>query len=158
LAEALTTGTVRRNFQGYTTDGASTLLGLGASAIGRLPQGYVQNATQEVAWRDAVKSQGLAVVRGVALTPDDLLRGEIIERLMCDLEVDLAAVCARHGRRVSDLEAEIRALAPAIGEGLVTLDGARLRIVDDGRLVVRSICAAFDAYFSPAAGRHAKAI
>ncbi|MBS0362406.1 MAG: oxygen-independent coproporphyrinogen III oxidase, partial [Proteobacteria bacterium] len=104
LAEALATGGVRRNFQGYTTDGARTLLGLGASAIGRLPQGYVQNATQEVAWRDAVKTQGLTVVRGVALTPDDLFRGEIIERLMCDLAVDLSAVCARHGRDLSDLE------------------------------------------------------
>ena len=37
-------GNLHRNFQGYTTDGADLLIGLGASAIGRLPQGYVQNA------------------------------------------------------------------------------------------------------------------
>lgn len=158
LAEALTKGSVHRNFQGYTTDAAQTLLGLGASAIGRLPQGYVQNATQEVAWRDAVKAGGLAVVRGVALTDDDLFRGEIIERLMCDLQVDLAAVCARHGRRLSDLDGAIRALGPALQDHLVDLKGARLRVIGDGRLVVRSICAAFDAYFEPAAGRHSKAI
>ena len=158
LAEALTTGAVRRNFQGYTTDPAQTLLGLGASAIGRLPQGYVQNATHEVAWRDAVKSDGLAVVRGVALTADDLFRGEIIERLMCDLQVDLAQVCARHGRRLAELDPALRALAPTLADGLAELSGATLRVVGDGRLVVRSMCAAFDTYFEAAAGRHAKAI
>lgn len=158
LAKALTTGGVHRNFQGYTTDAAKTLLGLGASAIGRLPQGYVQNATQEVAWREAVRTQGLSVVRGVALTAEDLFRGEIIERLMCDLEVDLATVCGRHGRQLSDLDAAISALAPFLGDGLVVFEGARLRVVGDGRLVVRSICAAFDQYFDPQVGRHAKAI
>ncbi len=158
LAEALTAGGVHRNFQGYTTDAATTLLGLGASAIGRLPQGYVQNATQEIAWREAVRTQGLAVVRGIALNADDLFRGEIIERLMCDLEVDLEAVCRRHGRNVTELDEALAALAPIIADDLAALDGPRLRVVGDGRMIVRTICAAFDAHFDPTTGRHAKAL
>jgi oxygen-independent coproporphyrinogen-3 oxidase len=158
MAVALVEGRLKRNFQGYTTDAAGTLLGLGASAIGRLPQGYVQNAAAEVAWRAAVKAGGLPVARGVALTPDDRLRGEIIERLMCDLSVDLAEVCARHGRTFSAVSESVTRLAPFVADGLVRLDRERLQVVGHGRLVVRSIAAVFDAYFDPLTVRHAKAL
>lgn len=158
LAVALGEGRLHRNFQGYTTDAATTLLGLGASAIGRLPQGYVQNVTQELGWRVAVQTDQLPVARGVALTDEDRLRAEIIERLMCDLEVDLDAVCRRHGVPVADLAGSIARLAPFLGDGLAALKGAKLRVVGDGRLVVRSICACFDTYFAADAARHSKAL
>lgn len=158
LAVALGEGRLHRNFQGYTTDEATTLLGLGASAIGRLPQGYVQNVTQELGWRVAVQTEQLPIARGVALTDDDRFRGEIIERLMCDLEVDLADVCVRHDRRAQDLTEALARLEPFVADGLAQLDGGWLRVIGDGRLIVRSICAVFDAYFQPEAGRHSKAL
>jgi oxygen-independent coproporphyrinogen-3 oxidase len=158
MAVALEAGDLRRNFQGYTTDAAGTLLGLGASAIGHLPQGFAQNITAEVAWRAAVAAGRLPVARGVALTDEDRFRGEIIERLMCDLSVDLEAVCARHGRAVSDLSDSVTRLAPFVGDGLVRFDGRILRIEGYGRLVVRSVCAAFDTYFDPGVVRHSKAL
>ena len=158
MAVALAAGTLRRNFQGYTTDTAQTLLGLGASSIGRLPQGYVQNVAQELGWRAAVQAGRLPVARGVALTDDDRFRAEIIERLMCDLAVDLAEVCVRHDRRPSDLTDATSRLEPFIRDGLVRMEAGRVEIVGHGRLVVRSVCAAFDAYFEPEAGRHSKAL
>jgi oxygen-independent coproporphyrinogen-3 oxidase len=158
MALALAQGRLRRNFQGYTADGAGTLLGLGASAIGRLPQGHVQNATAEIAWRAAVKAGRLPAARGVALTADDRFRGEIIEQLMCGLGVDLGEVCARHGRTFSAVAEPVARLAPFVADGLVRLDRKRLEVVGHGRLVVRSIAAVFDAYFNPEAGRHAKAL
>ncbi|HET6970733.1 MAG TPA: coproporphyrinogen III oxidase, partial [Phenylobacterium sp.] len=130
----------------------------GASAIGRLPQGYVQNVTAEVGWRAAVSEGRLPVARGVALTPDDRFRGEIIERLMCDLAVDLGEVCRRHGRSFSAVTEAVTRLAPFVSDGLVRFDRERLEIVGHGRLVVRSVAAAFDAYFAPELGRHAKAL
>jgi oxygen-independent coproporphyrinogen-3 oxidase len=158
LAVALTQGRLHRNFQGYTTDAASTLLGLGASAIGSLPQGFVQNVTPELGWREAVTRGELPVARGVAITADDRFRGDIIERLMCDFAVDLDAACARHGRPATELHAALGRLEPFFDDGLVALDGGRLRVLGEGRLVIRSVCAAFDAYFAPEAGRHSKAI
>lgn len=158
MAHALATGALHRNFQGYTTDAAGTLLGLGASAIGRLPQGYVQNVAQELGWRVAVQTGQLPVARGVALTPEDRFRGEIIERLMCDLTVDLAAVCTRHGRSMADLGEAVGRLAPFVQDNLVRFDGRRLEVVGPGRLVVRSVCAVFDANFVPDGQRHSKAI
>jgi oxygen-independent coproporphyrinogen-3 oxidase len=158
LAIAARDGRLHRNFQGYTTDEAGTLLGLGASAIGRLPQGFVQNITQEAPWRTAVKEGRLPVARGVEMTADDRFRGEIIERLMCDLTVDLGAVCAAHGRSLAELTPCLGKLAPFCADGLLQVEGETLRVLGDGRLVVRSMCAAFDAYFEPEANRHAKAL
>lgn len=158
LAAAKAMGRLRRNFQGYTTDAADTLLGLGASAIGSLSQGHVQNIAQELGWRAAVAEGRLPVARGVAVTDEDRLRGEIIERLMCDFEVDVAAVAARRGRPDQRFEQAFASLTPFIADGLVRLEGSSVRITERGRLLVRSIAAVFDAYFSPAAVRHARAI
>ena len=158
MSQALRDGRLKRNFQGYTTDAADTLLGLGASAIGKFPHGFVQNVAAEVGWRTAVKAGSLPVARGVALTDEDRFRGEIIERLMCDLTVDLAEVCARHGRSEAELADPIARLAPFVSDGLVLIAGSRVRMVGHGRLVVRSVCAVFDAYFEADAARHAKAL
>jgi oxygen-independent coproporphyrinogen-3 oxidase len=155
LAIALRKGRLHRNFQGYTTDAAGTLLGLGASAIGSLPQGFVQNISQELGWRAAVARGELPVARGVALTDEDRFRGEIIERLMCDLAVDLEAVCAGHDRKVADLAAELRALEPFAQDGLLSVRGAQLTVTPAGRVLVRSICAVFDDYLRADAQRHA---
>lgn len=158
LARAQRDGRLRRNFQGYTTDTAGALLGLGASAISALPQGFVQNISAETGWRKAVTEGELPVARGVAVTDDDLLRGEIIERLMCDLEVDLAAVCRQYRRNLSDLAEERGRLAPFVQDGLIQVEGARIVVTELGRLTVRSVCAVFDRYLAPEAGRHAKAL
>src|SRR5262249_27792827 len=85
MAKAAEAGLLRRNFQGYTTDGAETLLGFGASSIGALPQGYVQNAADSRTWAEGVAAGRLPIARGVALTEEDRLRRYVIERLMCDL-------------------------------------------------------------------------
>jgi oxygen-independent coproporphyrinogen III oxidase len=87
MARAMADGSVHRNFQGYTTDGAQTLLGFGASAIGKLHDGYVQNAGSVVEWRTALDAGRLPVARGIALSEDDRIRAAIIERLMCDFRV-----------------------------------------------------------------------
>lgn len=158
LAVAAREGRLHRNFQGYTADAAPTLLGLGASAIGSLPQGYVQNVSQELGWRAAVSAHDLPVARGVVVTGEDRFRGEIIERLMCDLEVNLAAVCARHGRSVADLADEFAALDGFERDGLVRHDGASLMVTEPGRVLVRSVCAVFDTHLAPQAQRHSKTL
>ncbi len=158
LCKAMAQGRMHRNFQGYTTDEATILLGLGASAIGNLPQGFSQNVSQELGWRAAIDGGNLPIARGLALTDDDRFRGEIIEKLMCDFEVDLAQVCAHHGRTLADLDTTRPGLADLAADGLLTMEGDRVIVTQAGRLVVRTLCALFDVYFAPEGGRHARAL
>lgn len=158
LAKAAAAGALRRNFQGYTTDQAQTLIGVGASAIGHLPQGYVQNQTAEVPWRKALDEERLPVARGVAFTGEDEFRGEIIERLMCNLSADLPAICARHGRELSALTYERRGLEDLVRDGLVSDEEGVLTISERGRPFVRALCAVFDTHLEAGAQRHSRVV
>lgn len=160
LSMALAEHRLHRNFQGYTTDPNAVLIGLGASSISKLPQGFVQNHAQERLWREAIAAGRLPTARGVALTAEDRFRGEIIERLMCDLEVDLADVRSRHERAcaVDDLREAENRLAPFLADGLAVASDGRVRVTDAGRPLVRSIAAAFDSYLDPSAVRHSRSV
>jgi oxygen-independent coproporphyrinogen-3 oxidase len=151
LATALREGGLHRNFQGYTTDAAPALLGFGVSAIGSLPQGYVQNAPAIPDYREALRAGRLPTVRGIEISDEDRLRRSIIERLMCDLAVDLDGAT---GRFASELEA----LAPLAADGLVEITGSVIRVPPAGRALVRAVCAAFDRYLEPGAARHSRAV
>jgi len=153
LAEAARTGRLRRNFQGYTTDEADALIGLGASAISKLPQGFVQNAPDIAGYSRAIEASRLASMKGVALSADDRLRAHIIERLMCDLAVDLDEAAADR-----DFSAEIAALKALAEEGLVKLDGRTVAATERGRPFLRLIAAAFDVYLPARQTRHSIAV
>jgi oxygen-independent coproporphyrinogen-3 oxidase len=154
LAAAAREKRLRRNFQGYTVDDADALIGLGATAIGKLPQGFVQNAPDVAGYSRAVAGGKFATVKGIVLSDDDRLRAGIIERLMCDLEIDLAAVEGGPQR----FAAEIAALHPLAEEGLVTIEGARVAVTAPGRPFVRIAAAVFDAYLGAGAKRHSVAV
>lgn len=153
LAKAARTSRLRRNFQGYTTDEADALIGLGASAISKLPQGFVQNAADTAGYSRAIEAGRFASAKGVALSADDRLRAYIIKRLMCDLAVDLDEAAA--GR---DFSAEIAALKALAEEGLVKLDGRTVAATERGRPFLRLIAAAFDAYLPANQTRHSIAV
>ena len=158
MAIALAAKQLHRNFQGYTTDSAAVLLGFGASGIGSLPQGYVANVGEIHAYREAIAAGRLATARGVAIDVDDRLRRAIIERLMCDLEVDLDAVAAGFGADGGRFAAELASLAPREADGLCTVAGRRIAVSEDGRTLVRAVCAAFDRYLKQGEQRHSKAV
>lgn len=158
MAIALREGRLRRNFQGYTTDQSDILIGLGASAIGRLPQGFVQNEVAISAYARCIAEGRLATAKGYALTADDRLRGEIIERIMCDLQVDLGPICARHGSAVKALLDSAPRLEDLMSDGVIARDGDALSVAGDSRALVRSVAAAFDAYLDGSRRLHSRAV
>ncbi len=158
MAEALRENRLHRNFQGYTTDEASVLLGFGASGIGSLPQGYVANEGAIHAYKQVIRAGRLATTRGVAVSPEDLLRRSLIERLMCDLSLDVEAVCARFGADPAQFDAELDGLAGLEGDGLLTREGRRITMTEEGRPLVRAACAVFDRYLRAGETRHSKAV
>jgi oxygen-independent coproporphyrinogen-3 oxidase len=158
MAVALREGRLRRNFQGYTTDDSNILLGFGASAIGRLPQGYVQNEVHTRSFSEAIAGGGLATVKGYALTDDDRLRADIIERIMCDFGVDLGQICARHGSVPEQMLLSSPRLRDLICDGIVEIDGVALALPEDRRFLVRSVAAAFDAHLDGSNKLHSRAV
>ena len=158
MAASQRDGRLRRNFQGYTTDTSDILLGFGASAIGQLPQGYVQNEVNTRAYCETIAGGELATVKGHALTGDDRLRAEIIERIMCDFGVVLAPICARHGQAPEQMLQSSHRLQDLISSGVVELDGASLAVKDDSRFLVRSVAAAFDAHLDGSKQLHSRAV
>jgi oxygen-independent coproporphyrinogen-3 oxidase len=150
MAVALKEKRLHRNFQGYTTDSAAVLIGFGASGIGSLPQGYVANVGEIHEYHRRIGDGTLATARGVAINDDDRLRRAIIERLMCDLEVDLDGL--------GEFAAEIESLAPLVKDGLCVVEGRRITVTEEGRTLVRAVCAAFDRYLRQGEQRHSKAV
>ena len=144
LAVALAEGRLRRNFQGYTADPHMTLIGLGASSISRLPQGYYQNDAAELGWRRRVQEGRLPVSRGVAVTEEDRFRGDIIETLMCRRSVDLSQVCARHGRTVDVLAPEQDILRTMAEDGVITLADDVVQVTPLGEPLIRAVARVFD--------------
>lgn len=159
LARAQESGALRRNFQGYTTDPADLLIGLGASAISQLPQGFAQNEVVLSAYAQRVRDGGLATHKGYRLSGDDRLRGALIERLMCDFRVDIGEVCRRHGEGADAILSDAGpALERLAADGLIRLDGATVEIQPAARALVRTVAATFDVYLGRTGRMHSKAV
>ncbi len=158
LAKAARDGTLKRNFQGYTVDDAGTLIGLGVSSIGRLQQGYVQNAPDMPTYRRLVDESGFAAVKGISLSDEDRLRAHVIERLMCDFALRFDDLQARFGQRADHIRTEAQRFAKADPDGLVRIGSGTLEITPRGRPFARTVCSWFDSYFGASAARHSLAV
>ena len=145
LAVAQRQGLMRRNFQGYTDDQAAALIGLGASAISRYPQGYAQNAPATGAHVGAIREGRLSVSRGHVFSAEDIWRSRIIEALMCDFEIRAEEFCRDHGFTDATLAALFAPVVERFG-GMVEADRHGLRITPEGRPLTRMIARMFDAY------------
>ncbi|HEU4380754.1 MAG TPA: oxygen-independent coproporphyrinogen III oxidase, partial [Hyphomicrobiaceae bacterium] len=156
--DPLAEGAVHRNFQGYTNDQADALIGLGASAIGRLPEGYAQNAVAVGDYERRVRAYGLATARGIALTNEDKVRGHVIERLMCDLVFSADDLRRRFGRAAEGVIHEAEALVEADRNSLIEPTGEGFKVTERGRPFVRSIAARFDTYLGRGTARHAAGV
>lgn len=156
LANAARAGRLRRNFQGYTDDQATTIVGLGASSIGSFRQGYVQNIPATGQYEKQVLAGGLAAIRGVELDADDRMRRWVIERIMCEFGFSLDELMRTYGAPAIAVVVEAQSLAAA-DEFLVIRDN-RFEILPPARPFARSIAAKFDAYIAGGAGRHSMAV
>ena len=158
MALAAARGELGRNFQGYTTDKAPALLGLGASAIGYLPQGYVQNHADIANYRRDILAGRLPTQRGIALCQDDRLRRDLIMQVMCAERVEVAAICADHDQPLEALADAFDGLGALSDDGLVEWDGRTLSLTDEGQAFRRSVAACFDAFLGRGSARHSVAV
>lgn len=147
LAVAKRQGRLHRSFQGYSTQPDGDLVGLGVSAIGRIGASYSQNALSLEAYCDSLDQGRLPVVRGLALTRDDLVRRSVIMALICQGQLEFESIELAH---LIDFKryfsAELVLLQGLQAQGLVEVGSAELQITDMGWLFACSVAAVFDRY------------
>ena len=156
--DSLATGAVSRNFQGYTSDDVETLIGLGASAIGQFPQGFVQNVTGAGDYARRIAEGELATARGFELTEEDKARGWVIRELMCTMRFSHAKLREKFGTRADHLIEVAHEVIADDTDNLIEPEADGFRVRDEGRTFLRSICARFDAYLPRSAARHATGV
>lgn len=157
LSRAAEARRLRRSFQGYEAERLDGTLGLGASAITGLDEGYAQNLVETRAWASAIRSGALATARGVRLSDEDRLRARVIARLLCDFQVDLRQEAQDEGD-LAMLRADLPGLTPFLDDGLAEIEGHRIAVTERGRPWVRSLASIFDRHHRPDSGRHARAV
>jgi len=147
LAVAKRQGRLHRNFQGYSTQPDCDLIGLGVSSIGRIGATYSQNAKTLEEYYDAIDHGHFAVVRGLALSRDDLVRRAVIMALMCQGEVLFESINLAYLIDFKSYFApELESLRELAEQGLVTLDDGGIQVSAMGWYFVRAVAMAFDRY------------
>ncbi len=147
LYQSYKQGKLKRNFQGYTDDQATTILGFGLSSISMFDGAYVQNTTDAPKYRQAIEKGNLPITRGRVLGNEDIKRRNIIEKIMCGYEVD-----------ISEYPAEREKLQELENDKIVEIKNNHVKISNQGWAFARIAASCFDEYYQPQEGQHARAI
>ncbi|WP_353613664.1 oxygen-independent coproporphyrinogen III oxidase [Mangrovibacter phragmitis] len=147
LAVAQRAGILHRNFQGYTTQGDTDLLGMGVSAISMIGDSYSQNQKELKSYYQQVEERGNALWRGISLTRDDCIRRDVIKNLICNFRLNKNDIAQLWQLQFDDYFSEdLALLAPLEKDGLVATDDCSVQVTAKGRLLIRNICMCFDSY------------
>jgi oxygen-independent coproporphyrinogen III oxidase len=148
LARAARERTLHRNFMGYTTHPAQDSIGFGVSAIGEIGGAFAQNTKKLTRYEEALAQDLPPVERGFERSRDDVIRRDVIQSLMCNFHLDVRSIERLHGIDFATY------FAPSLEEldegpvahGFVVRDADAIEVTEAGRLFVRNVCMAFDAY------------
>jgi len=147
LAVAQRQGVLHRNFQGYTTNGDSDLLGLGVSSISMIGDSYAQNQKELKTYYAAVEENGHALWKGLTMTEDDCIRRDVIKTLICNFHLNFVNIEKLHNINFKDYFADdLALLAPLANDELVEITSNSIDVTPKGRLLIRNICMCFDIY------------
>ncbi|XXF07330.1 oxygen-independent coproporphyrinogen III oxidase [Pseudomonas sp. D1-3] len=147
LASAQEDGSLQRNFQGYTTHGHCDLIGLGVSSISQIGDLYCQNTTDLAAYQGSLNNRQLATQRGLGCNHDDRIRRAVIQQLICHFQLEFADIEQRFAINLRNYFAGTwPALEQMHRDGLIDLRDGGIEVLPAGRLLVRSLCMAFDRY------------
>jgi oxygen-independent coproporphyrinogen-3 oxidase len=159
LARAQASGTLYRNFQGYSTHADCDLVGMGATSIGKVHDCYSQNLRTLDEYAQCIAKAELPVFRGITLDTDDKLRREIITQLICHFALDITRIEQQYNIRFEEYFADsIAQLQTMQADGLLKLNDHRIEVSARGSLLIRNICMSFDKYLATSGQRFSKVI
>jgi oxygen-independent coproporphyrinogen-3 oxidase len=147
LAVSQRNRTLHRNFQGYTTKAGADLYGMGITAISGIQDCYAQNFRDIPSWEKAVNERGIATMRGYRLSQDDILRREVISRLLCHTVIVKDEISQKFGIDFDEYFApELERLKLPQEDGLVVINEKEIRTAWLGRIFIRNLAMVFDPY------------
>jgi oxygen-independent coproporphyrinogen-3 oxidase len=147
LAQALENGTLQRNFQGYSTQADCDMVAMGITAISQIGNSYSQNYRTPDEYYNSIDEDRLPVYLGLHINQDDLIRKKVIMSLICQFRLDMQSISDEFGISFSDYFAtELLDVQPMIDDGLLTKTDNTLKVTNEGRLLIRNICMAFDGH------------
>ncbi len=147
LAIAQREHTLYRNFQGYSTHAECDLIGMGPTAISMVGQTYAQNVREIDSYYERIDQSALPVFRGIELNDDDLLRCDVITRLICHFHLDIPLIEKKYDIKFDDYFAqELTDLQIMMSDGLVEISATVMTIPPRGHLLIRNVCMVFDRY------------
>ncbi|MCB1760442.1 MAG: oxygen-independent coproporphyrinogen III oxidase [Gammaproteobacteria bacterium] len=151
LAIAQREGTLYRNFQGYSTHSECDLVAMGVTSISMVAGTYSQNVRDLEAYYQRIDAGRLPLFRGIALNRDDLVRRDVITRLICNFVLDFGDIERQWSIGFEEYFGEdLARLRPMEADGLLQMDARGIRVLPRGRLLIRNICMVFDSYLPPA--------
>ena len=156
MAQAFAQKKLKRNFQGYSADKAEAIIGFGASAIGHLPFGYVQNIADMEEYKKSILSEMLAVRKGAAVIQEDVLRKKVIDEIMCYLRVDLNQICDAFNLQRSHFAKEVLLLDELRCDGLIAIENNVIKVLESAPQIARLVARCFDEYFVCSEKKHSK--
>jgi oxygen-independent coproporphyrinogen-3 oxidase len=147
LAVSQRNRTLHRNFQGYTTKAGADLYGMGITAISGIQETYAQNHRDLPSWEKAVQERGTATMRGYRLSQDDVIRREVISRLLCHTVIVKDEISKQFGIHFDEyFAAELEHLKMPQEDGLVVINDKEIRTAWLGRIFIRNLAMVFDPY------------
>ena len=147
LVRAQQNGSLYRNFQGYSTNADCDVIAMGVTAIGRIGDNYSQNTRALDQYEATLAKNEIPVFRGLELEPDDLLRKEVINQIMCYFRLDIAKLSSKWGIDFNEyFEREFVHLRQMEKDGLISITPEQIEVLPAGRLLARSVCMEFDRY------------
>ena len=150
LAQAQQSGTLHRNFQGYSTRAGCDLVGMGVSAISSIGSGYAQNTRSLAEYEENIQNERIPIIRGIKLDNDDLLRRDVINKLICNFRVNYSEIEELHCIDFEDyFYDELILLKKMQSHGLLDIDVEDIKVTIKGRFLIRNICMVFDKYMYP---------
>ena len=163
FAIALENKNLHRNFQGYCTRATTgQVYGFGASSISQLYSAYSQNEKNSARYIDRIEKEGLAVIRGYHMTNRDKIVRQLINEVMCNYYVDINVVAKDFGITTENIyqavEFSIQKFEEFIKDGLMNIEGDKIKVNETGRLVIRNIAMKFDPLLTKGVGIYSKTI
>ncbi|MFW2045320.1 oxygen-independent coproporphyrinogen III oxidase [Acinetobacter variabilis] len=140
MYQSFQSGTLHRNFMGYSASKTQVMIGLGISSISDSWYSFAQNVKTIEEYYELLEQHQIPVVKGHILTQEDLIIRKHILNLMCGFTTSWA----KPDMQFAEIDEVLKQLVEMQQDQLIKIEDSSVMILEKGKPFVRNICMAFD--------------